>query len=229
MKKTIFAALATAIILFSCSKSDDPAPVNPAADKYMSITNGSSWNYAYIDIADPTNNNNYTLTSTNRDTAAAGKSYHVFTNSGGGNEYYNISSSDYYTLQAFSLGTTDTTLENLYLKDGAAAGTSWAQNYSLNFGLPVDITITNKIQEKGISKTVGTITYSNVIHVVTTIAIPTLATLPGGGTITTDIHYYYAPKYGMIQNDAKIDLVVPLVSIDQHTNSQTKLVSATIL
>ena len=226
MKKMLFGTLASCLILASCSKSDDPTPVAPAADKFMSLTAGSSWNYAFTDNNTPANNNNYTLTSTNRDSTAAGKSYHVFTNSNNGrNEYYNITGSDYYTLQAFSLGGTDTTLENLYLKDNAALNTTWDQNYTLDLGLPVGVTVTNKIVGKDISKTVGTKTFTGVIDVLTTINIPTLATLPGS-SLTTDIHYYYAPRYGMIENDAKIDLDVPAASITQHTDTKTTLVSA---
>jgi len=227
MKKTILSALAAGFILFSCSKSDDPAPVNPAADKYMSITAGSTWNFAYTDNLDATNNGTYTLTSLNRDSTAFGKSYHVFSNSDGGNEYYNISSSDYYTLQAFSLGATDTTLENLYLKDGATVNTTWAQNYTIDAGVAVPVTITNKIQEKDITKVVNGTSYSGVIHVITTISAPTLTAIPGA-SLTSDILYYYAPKYGMIENDAKLDVVVPGL-IDQHVDSKTTLTSATIL
>ena len=43
------------------------------------------------------------------------------------------------------------------------------------------------------------------------------------------LHYYYAPKVGMIENDTKIDLIVPFVSINQHTDTKTTLTSANIL
>ena len=231
MKKVLFACISICSLAISCSKSNDP--VTPAAaDKHMSITAGSIWNYQYTDNTTPANSYSYVLKSSIGDTTASGKTYHVFTNSKTGkNEYYNITGSDYYRLQAFSLGGTDTTLENLYLKDGVVAGTSWAQNYTLAVtGVPggVAVTVTNNIQEKGISRTIGSTSYSNVIHVVTTITSATLATVPGS-SLTTNIHYYYAPKYGMIENDSKIDLVVPLLTINQHTDTKTTLVSATIL
>lgn len=227
MKKLLFASISACVLAISCSKSDDPAPVS--SEKYMSITAGSSWNYQFTDNINAANNNTYTLSSTTRDTTAAGKSYHVFTNSNGGNEYYNITGGDYYRLQAFNLGGADTTLENLYLKDAVAVNTSWVQNYNIDVaGQAVQVVITNTITESGISKTVGTTTYNNVIHVVTSIASPTLAGVPGS-SLSTNIHYYYAPKYGMIQNDTKIDLSVPLLTIDQHNDSKTTLQSATIL
>jgi hypothetical protein len=101
--------------------------------------------------------------------------------------------------------------------------------YTINVGgTDVEVRLTNTIQDKGISKTVGSTVYTNVIHIVTTINIPILATLPGS-SLTTDIHYYYAPKYGLIQNDSKIDLVAPLLTLDEHTDVHTVLQSATIL
>ena len=231
MKKILFGALASIIVLASCSKSDDPDPVNPAAVKYMSVTAGSSWNYAYVDNNNSANNYTYTVTSTNRDSTALGKTYHVFTNSNGGNDYYNITGSDYYALQVFSLaGSADTTIENLYLKDGSAVGTSWTQTYTIDpgTGIPVAVNIINTIQEKGVTRVVNGISYSDVIHIVTTINVPTLTSIPQS-SLTTDIHYYYAPKYGQIENDAKIDLVVPLLTIDDHTNVKTTLQSSAIL
>ncbi|MEP7166250.1 MAG: hypothetical protein ABI741_16225 [Ferruginibacter sp.] len=227
MKKVLFACISVSLLAISCSKSDDPTPAG--GEKYMSTTAGSTWNYQFTDNITPANSNNYTVTSSSRDTVASSKTFHVFDNSNGNSEYYNITASDYYTLQAFSLGTTDTALVNLYLKDGAAVNDNWLQSYTLDAGgVPVQVNVTNKIQEKGITKIVGTTTYTNVIHVVSTISSPTIASLPGS-SLTTNINYYYAPKYGMIQNDAKIDLVVPLLTLDQHTDTQTKLLSATIL
>lgn len=224
MKKLLFGSAILSLFLFSCSKDDStPSP----AEKYMSITAGSTWNYSVTDLITAANSYTYTQTSTNRDTTAGGKTYHVFTNSSGGNDYYSITGNDYYTLQTLPLGVTDTILENLYLKDNVATGNSWSQTYSLNFGIPVDVTVTNKINASGLSKTVGSTAYSNVIDVVTTISAPAILAIPGS-SLTTDIHSYYAPKVGMIQTDAKVDIVVTGL-IDQHVNTQTKLTSATIL
>ena len=223
MKKILFGLITSSLLFMSCSKDDDPS--NPAADNYMSTTTGNSWNYAYVDNTDATNNYNYTLTSTNRDSTAAGRIYHVFTSSDGANEYYNITGNEYYTFQAFSLAGADTTITNLYLKTGAAVNTSWVQTYTLDAGVPVDINVTNKIAATGVTKVVGAKTYNDVIDVVTTIAIPALAADPTA-TFTTNIHYYYAPKYGMIQNDAKIDLVSGLLGLNVHTDDKTTLTSA---
>ncbi len=229
MKKVLFALLSASLLTISCSK-DDPIPVAPVATKYMNTTAGSSWNYSYKDIMDPTNDYNYTVTSTNRDTSAVGKSFHVYENTTNGNEYYNVTGNDYFTMQAFNLGTTDTTILNLYLKTGAAANTVWVQSLNIDAGLgtPVAVNITNKIVSTGLSKTVGANTYTNVIHVLTTLSVPILASIPGS-SISSNIDFYYAPNYGMIQNDTKLDLVVPLATIDIHTNTSTKLLNATLL
>lgn len=225
MKKLLLGSAILTVFLFSCSKDDDPAP--GPAEKYMNITAGSTWNYSVTDLNNAANNSTYVLTSLNRDSAAAGKSYHVFSNSDGGNEYYNITGNDYYSLRALPLGVSDTILENLYLKDNLSANSTWSQDYSLNFGIPVTVTVTNKINATGLSKTVGANAYTNVIDVVTTISAPAITTIPGS-SLTTDIHSYYAPKVGMIETDAKIDIVVPGF-IDQHVNTQTKLTSSNIL
>ena len=229
MKKLLLITLVSSFILVSCSKDDDDPVPTPGTDKYMTSTVGSTWNYSYTDDNDPSNNDTYTVTSINKDTSANAKSYHVFTNSGSDNEYYNITGNDYYTLQAFSLAGTDTILENLYLKDNAALNFGWLQTYTVDVsGTDIEVRLTNKIEEKGITKTVGSTVYTNVIHIVTTIDIPILVTLPGS-SLSTDIHYYYAPKVGLIQNDSKIDLVAPLLTLDEHTDVHTILQSATIL
>lgn len=224
MKKLILACLSGSLLVISCSKSDDPAPI---ADSYMTFAAGSSWNYQLTDNATPANSTAYTVGATGNDTTAAGKTYKIFTNSSGPNKYYNITGSDYYTLQVFPGGIIDTVLENLYLKTDAAVGANWNQSYNLTIaGVPVQFNVNNKIQEKGISRTVGTTTYNNVIHVVTTLSSPTVTL--SGGTLTSDIHYYYAPKYGMIENTAVVDINVPLLSLTQHTDTRTTLTSSNI-
>ena len=86
-------------------------------------------------------------------------------------------------------------VETLYLKASAAVNTSWVQNYNITYsGLPLALTLTNKIVEKDISRTVNAKNYANVIHVSTSISI---AGVPAS-SLTIDIQYYYAPGYGMI-------------------------------
>jgi hypothetical protein len=124
MKKTILACFSIVMLAVSCKK-DDPAPA-PVPDKFLTVSNGSTWNYRVTDNTTSTTTN-YTLTSTNRDTTINGKSYHVFTNSDGNtSEYYNVTGNDYF--QFSSLSAQLDALELLYLKDNLAVGNTWSQS-----------------------------------------------------------------------------------------------------
>src|SRR5882672_5393521 len=106
MRKTYFSLLALILAIFSCKKSSDTTAV--IAEKYMSMTSGSTWQLRLVDNSTATTTN-YTVTSTNRDSTISGKAYHVFTNSNtGSNEYYFISGSDYYTFRTLGLNLANT-------------------------------------------------------------------------------------------------------------------------
>ncbi len=159
----------------------------------------------------------YTVTSTSRDSAINGKSYHVFTNSAGSpNEYYNITGDDYYTFRSLGAALANLTVESIYLKSNAAVGASWSQVVNVPVqGLPgtVPATITNTIAETGAGRTVNSIAYTNVIRVTTTLSVQGLP----AGSITTDIQSYYAPKVGLIESKNKISAPILTVNVDQNT------------
>lgn len=208
-----FLALLTAGI--SCKKSSSDS--STASEKYMSLTAGNTWTYETVNNLTVTTTLN-TVTSTNRDTSISAKTYHIFSNSSGaGNDYYNITGSDYYTFRNLvALGSNS--VETIYLKDNASAGTSWNQTITIApfSGVPttVPLTITNTITETGLNRTVNGKTYANVVHVTTAL---TSSSLPAG-SLTTDIHTYYAPKYGMIESKNKITTTLLTGSnIDQNT------------
>ncbi len=208
-----FLALLTAGI--SCKKSSSDSPT--ASEKYMSLAAGNTWTYETVNNLTVTTTSN-TVTSTNRDTSISAKTYHIFSNSSGaGNDYYNITGSDYYTFRNLvALGSNS--VETIYLKDNASAGTSWNQTITIApfSGVPttVPLTITNTITETGLNRTVNGKTYTNVVHVTTAL---TSSSLPAG-SLTTDIHTYYAPKYGMIESKNKITTTLLTGSnIDQNT------------
>ena len=225
MKKILFGAFASFVILLSCSKSDDTP-----ADKYMSITTGSKWTYDVITnpgtpgattIAD-------TVTVTATDTTvepgtANQRIYRIFKHTNGNtSDYYNITGTDYYRFQILPLNNLQ--IQNLYLKDNAAVGASWSQTIPVSIPgipLPIQLTVTNSVTETGLAKTVNGTSYTNVINIKTDI---TGAGLPAG-TIVTDIKSYYAPKVGLIEGDYKIS--VPLVPID--VNTQTLLKTSAIV
>ncbi len=219
MKKVLFPLAFISLLAISCKK-DDPAP-DPSSETYMNITAGSVRNYRFTDNNDATNNEDYSLTSTSRDTTAAGKTYHVFTNSSdGSSEFYNKTASDYFQLQdASAIGAG--TLENLYLKENAAVGTSWNQTYNIDLmGTPVTLVITNKVETAGTSKVVNSITYNNVIQIKTTISASSgLFPIP----VTSDLRSYYAPKFGLIESTNILNIA--LAGLD--VNTKTELISST--
>ena len=231
MKKIRFAAILALLTAFLSCKKDEGGST-PAVVKFMSLTAGSTWNYKL------TNNpstapvvSNYTVTATSNDSTANGRSYRVFTNSSGPNEYYNITGSDYYTFRKLPASLGDTSIEVLYLKDNLAINGTWAQSIPITIStFPLTLTFNNKIAQKGISKIVNGITYTDVTDVETTLSVTGIPAFVSY-SLTSDIHYYYAPKYGQIENKTKIDFIVTGVPgvTPVHFEQKTELESATIL
>jgi hypothetical protein len=204
------------ITFISCKKSSsDPQPA-PAAEKYMDFTAGTSSKYQTTNNLTAAVTLN-TLTSTNRDSVISGKTYHVFTNSNGTpNEYYNITGSDYWTFRSLGVAFNNQSVASIYLKDNAAVNTSWNTDISLPVtGFPggVPVTLINTINQAGISRTVNGVNYTDVLHIVTTVSVTGLP----AGSITTDIHSYYARKAGLIENVNKISAALLGINVDQKT------------
>jgi predicted membrane-bound mannosyltransferase len=223
MKKASFwAIILLSSVAISCKKSD-PTPTPPAAVKFMSLTAGSTWNYKLTNnLTVPAAVTNYTLTASSQDSVANSKTYKVFTSPGRPNEYYNITGSDYYTYRTLPASLGGSSVEVLYLKDNLAVGETWSQTAPISVsGFTLNLTLNNKISQKGISKTVNGIVYTDVTDVETTLSV---TGIPFAYTLTTDIHYYYAPKVGQIENKTKIDLTItgfPPNNFDQKTELQS--------
>lgn len=226
MKKLLFGGLFLSLMAISCSKDGDNEDTTPA-ENYLHTTPGSTWNYRTVDNANPGTPEDYTRTSTNKDTTINGKSYHVYTNSSTGESEYNGKvGNDYFIFQALPDELGGTNVENLYLKANAAVNGSWNQAYPIDvMGFSITATLTNRITEKGISRTVNGVVYNNVIHVKTDIAIGGLP--PGTVTFTTDIHQYYAPGVGLIEAKNKID--VSVLGTTESTDMTTTLQSSNLL
>ena len=109
------------------------------------------------------------------------------------------------------------------MKDNSSVSTSWVQAYNISFsGVPLTVNLTNTITEKGITRTVNGIVYSDVIHVTSSLSIPGVP--PAG--LTSNINNYYARKYGMIENTTVINL--NFGGVTNNTNQATILKSAVI-
>jgi hypothetical protein len=225
MKKAILAFFCLVTVFFAC-KTTDPAPT-VTADAYMSTSAGSKWTYDVITNPGVAGSTTVidTVTSTATDTSislsGSARIYHILKHtSGNTSDYFLRSGNDYYRYQNVPVGSTK--IENIYLKDNVAAGVSWSQTVTVVVGgVPLPVTITNSINAKSITKTVNGVTYTDVIDVKTDI---TSSALPAG-SITSDIHSYYARKVGLIQGDYKV--LVPLAAI--NINTQTLLKTAVIL
>lgn len=231
MSKLFISVFVVAAIAISCNKelsaTNDPT-TKPVTDssKYMSFTPTSSWTYQEIDHTNK-DTSEYILTSTNRDTIVAARTYHVFTDSDSSNILYNITGNDYYTFSNLTASLGGKPIEMLYLKDSSAINTSWNQSYSISVsGLPVVITLTNIIAEKNINKIINGITYPNVIHVNSKISATTLGIPVPDNTIKNTIDYYFAKKYGMIQGIRKVSFA--LGAADENTDIEINLLKANI-
>jgi len=223
MRNRYLAFFTLLLAISACKKSDTTVIV--VADKYMSITANSTWQMRVVDNVAVTTTN-YTVTSTNRDSTVGSKAYHVFTNSNTGvNEYYFISGNDYYTFRTLGLTLGSATIETIYLKDASSVGTTWTQTQNLTvpgIPFPVPVTLTYKVEEKGISRTVNGVAYSNVIRV----SLALSSSLVPPASLTTDIQSYYAPKFGLIENTNKVNL--NYMGFVQNTDTKTILLSADI-
>ncbi len=219
-----YLAFFTLLLAVSACKKSDPVVI-VVADKYMSMTANSTWQMRVVDNVAVTTTN-YTVTSTNRDSTIGSKAYHVFTNSNTGvNEYYFVSGNDYYTFRTLGLTLGSATIETIYLKDASAVGTTWTQSQNLTVpGIPflIPVTLTYKVEEKGITRTVNGTTYNNVIR----ISLALSSTLVPAASLTTDIQSYYAPKFGLIENTNKVNLNYS--GFVQNTDTKTTLLSADI-
>ena len=213
MKIQFILALIVTTFGISCG-GGEPLPAGPSGTSYMTLTAGSSRNYELKNNTPPATTNTYTTTSSTRDSSINGRSYRVFTSSMGGSEYYNQSGNDYYTYQILPAAIGSTNVEILFLKDNAAVGTTWlAASAPLTVPgvpFPLTININNTITQKGLTKIVNGISYTDVIHVTSVISV---AGLPGGG-VTSDIHYYYAPKFGLIENSVILSSSLVPIAVD---------------
>jgi hypothetical protein len=219
MKKFLI-ILAVGFIFSSCKK-DDSTNNTPSTNVYVNTADGSSWSYHETDLSGTNPDLDYTVTSTSEDTTINSRKYHVYSYSYGGHKYMGMDGHDYYEYDSIPI-TGGINIDRLYLKD-ASEGEAWQQNFPLTIpGVPVDVVLTvqNKITEKGISKTVNGKSFSDVIHVTTTLSAAGIS----DGALSTSIESYYAPNYGLIENTTMIQL--NYFGIVENVNLKTELMSS---
>ena len=222
MKSILLPFCLIIFLITGCGKDDDTTPI-PQEETYVTTSANSTWNYQESDNIPPQSVTNYTVTSTDRDTTINGKTYHIYNDSDGEERFLNVTGHDYYQYDSLPLGLGAGVFERLYLKDDVAAGDTWVQNLTVDIPslpIPIPLTITNTVAEKGISRTVNNIEYTNVIHISTRIA----SVLIPVASLNTNISSYYAPKFGLIENSNVVAL--DYLGVTANINVQTKLLSA---
>lgn len=220
--KTVVYIVAVTLIFSACKKNNSNS--SASTDVYLNTTQGSSWSYTQTDKSGTKPPSNYTVTSSSKDTTINSRKYHVYDYSYGGSEYLGVDGHDYYQYDSIPVNG-GINIERLFLKDNASAGTTWNQDFSLTIPgvpLPVPLTVSNKIAEKGINKTVNGTTYSNVIHVSTSLS----SGLIPSSSFSSSIDSYYAPKYGLIENTTVIHL--DYLGLTEDINVNTELTSSSL-
>lgn len=233
MKKILFGGLMMTILATSCKKDE---PTGPATGSYLTKTAGTTWNFRYTDQADPSLNEDYTVTSAGRDTSAFGKTFAVYTTSYGESIYQTAVGSDYYSI-ANILGLP---YESKYMSDNAAAGSSWTTPVVSTVDLggqnaTLTANVRNTIVSKGGTLTINGKTYSDVINTKIDILTASLSVavlnIPVNFS-TQNVNEYYAPKYGLIKRTSQIvaSITIPGQGTQEviNTNSADELMSSSI-
>lgn len=222
MKKLIPALLALPLFFASCDK-DDSTP--PTTVSYQPTSAGSTWTY------ETTNNittakASFTVTAKGTDTTIGTKTYKVYTNSAGANDYYYNNGTDYYQFGGIA-GITDNT-ELLYLKTNLAAGAGWDETKTVS--IPslgnANVKLSYTYVEKIASKTVEGNTYSDVLHVKVSLSNISVSGISIPVT-TQELHFYYAPGVGRIKSQIKLTLTPPIGSpivVDNETNLKSSVI-----
>ena len=230
MKKFRFwLIIALPLVAISCKK-DEGTPA-PATVTYLNIASGNVWNFELTkNVSTAPAVSTYSLTSSTTDTTINARQYHIFNRSTGDKEYFYITGNDYYEYLILPFLDTIKT-ENLYLKSGANAGDNWTQNVApiTYSGITANLSKSDTVIEKGLTKIVKGITYTDVVRVRGGLKILSIS-FPGlSPTLTSVLDNYYAPKVGKIYSYIKLRLQLnsPLLPapIDQTFENKTELVS----
>ncbi len=214
MQKTLFICTILFIVLSAgnCKKPSTPDPGTPAST-YQPTTTGSEWNYTTTGTtASGPVNTTFKLTATSKDSVSNGKTFRVFSNSSGANEYYVKVGNDYSRISVFP--GLEQQIELLYLKDNLSAGGSWSETKNVVVqGTTVPVNVTYTIIGSKFDTSFSGSDFKEVIRIKVTPAITGLTFQENNVT------YLFAKNVGMIFN--KVRLKATLLGMDADT--ETKL------
>lgn len=220
--KNFFRALTGLVLLLAACKKDNSSGGGTTAVSYQPATAGSTWNYETTNNLNSTKST-YTLTATSGDSSINGKTYKIFSNTAGTNDYYYSSGTDYYQFGGIA-GITGNT-ELLYLKSSQAAGAGWSETKDVSIpGIGnANVKLSYTFVEKIASMAVEGVTFTDVLHVKVELSNITVSGIPLPVS-SQDLHFYYAPNVGRIKSQIRLTITPPIGSpivVDNETNLKT--------
>ena len=211
MQKTLFICTILFIVLSAgnCKKPSTPDPGTPAST-YQPTTAGSEWNYTTTGTtASGPINTTYKLTATSKDSVSNGKTFRVFTNSAGANEYYVKVGNDYSRIS--SLASVTNQVEVLYLKDNLSAGASWSEvkNVTIN-STPATVNVTYTVVGNKFDTSFNGNDFKECIRIKVNPDI-------GFPFQENNIWYLFAKNVGMIANKVRLKFDLLAMNVDTET------------
>ncbi len=209
MQKTLFICTILFIVLTAGNCKKPSTPDTPTeTSTYQPTTTGSEWNYTTTGtIASGPVNTTFKLTATSKDSVSNGKTFRVFTNSSGANEYYVKVGNDYSRISDFP--GMNQQIELLYLKDNLSAGSSWSEMKTIG---PVAGTVTYTVIGSKFDTSFSGNNFKEVIR------IKISPSVPGLTFQENNVTYLFAKNVGMIAN--KVRLKSTLLAMDADTETK---------
>lgn len=204
------AAILLSLVFVQCKK-DSGGDNNPPAETpkdYAALSVGSTFTFRDITATNLlVDTSDYTLTVTNNDTVAFGKTYRKLTGSDTSVRYRAKVGANYYQLASLG-GFGIAAFEDNYLNDSLAVNATW-NTTTPEFSLPgttyqATAKLVYKIGSTGGTLTVNGNNYTNVIKVELSSLTVTPSAFPIPITINATGNYYYAKGYGLIQGDLNV-------------------------
>jgi hypothetical protein len=161
----------------------------------MPMTAGSTWTYQ------SSTGSSYTLTATNKDTVAQGKTFKVFAGSSGQNRYRMRAANEYYQLTVIPQLSPEGFAE-LFLKDNQAVGANWKSALPISvptIPIPLTANLTYTIRAKDTTRAVNNKIFNKVVHVNLDVSIAPLGSVGGG-------NFYFADKVGLIEGSMLVSM-----------------------